>query len=1260
MIKSVLREIKSSLGRYVSMLAIIALGSGFLSGLLVTRDAMVRTLDESMKGADFYDWRLISTLGYESGDDASLAAEDGVRAAEGAVAADALCTVDGAELVMAFHSVTESVNTLTLRAGRMPERAGECVADSEFFSESDIGTVLRLSAGNSEDTLEKFAFDGYEIVGLASSPLYINYERGSTSLGTGVVSAFVYIPLEGFDLDYFTDIYLALDGDEMIYSDGYKALADGSEERVTELAKLRANHRYDRIVGEANDEIDEAQGKLDDARRELEDGQRDYDEGKAEADAELADALAELEDAERKLADGRRDYADGVRELEEKVAEAEQEIADAEAELADALTELTDGELDYLDARRELRDGENDYADGLAQYEDGLSQTIEAQKEIDKAKEELRDAARELSAGQNRLNAAKKELLAQEEAFYGQPELEGLAAMVGGMMSGGGIPGEGQPGDDAGNAAPAMLESEEGEEGESGDEGGNEGGNEGGDEGGDEGGEGDDSQQPAFTAKDLVEALQQESKLPQEYQTLTPILTENGVNVEEILGAKQQFDAGWQSYNAGASALAAGDRQYYSGLEKVRKAEKELDDAKKELDDAKTELADARAELDDGWEQLTDARAELDDGWAEYNDGVQELADAKVELADSVAEAEQELADARWDIAKAERDIKDGWQEYYDGKAEAEQELADAEKELEDGRVKLADAEAELADARAELDDLERPEVYVLGRGTNVGYVCFESDAEIVSGISGVFPVFFFLVAALVCITTMTRAMDEQRTQIGVLKALGFSSGSIMGRYMLYSGSAALIGCTLGFFLGSYFMPLVIWETYQIMYSLGEMTPYFNYKLGAVSTLSYLAVSSAATYMACRHELQGVPAELLRPKPPKTGRRVLLERVGFIWKRLSFLYKVSIRNIFRYRQRLFMMVLGIGGCTALLLTGYGIRDSIQDVVDFQYDEISLYEYTVSFSDAQTPEDAKRFAQEISGELADAELVYDLSMDVDVDGVTKLSHIVAPVEGRLEGLLDLHYEGEAVPWPGKGEAVVCVNLAETFDLQPGDTITVRDEDMNSMTLTVSGIFENYVYNYVYVSAETLTEGLGGAAEAKTVYANPAPGRDINAVGAKILDCEGVSAVSSAREMRDRVGAMMSSLDYIVWMVVVCSGALAFIVLYNLTNININERIREIATIKVLGFYRGESASYVFRENMMLTVMGAVVGLPAGALLHAYIVSQIRVDLMYFAPRVFPMSYVYAFGFTLLFAVIVDVFMYFKLERINMAEALKSIE
>jgi putative ABC transport system permease protein len=403
-----------------------------------------------------------------------------------------------------------------------------------------------------------------------------------------------------------------------------------------------------------------------------------------------------------------------------------------------------------------------------------------------------------------------------------------------------------------------------------------------------------------------------------------------------------------------------------------------------------------------------------------------------------------------------------------------------------------------------------------------------------------------------------------------------------------------------------------------------------------------------------------VPAELLRPKAPKAGRRILLERVTFIWKRVKFLHKVSLRNFMRYRQRMLMMVIGIGGCTALLLTGYGIRDSIQDIVSYQYGEISLYQYTVNFTDGQDETAMVDFAQYCGDDVAASQLVYEGSMDMEANGAVKSVYVVAPAQGELEGLMDFHYKGEKVAYPKAGEAIICKNLAESYGLGAGDTITVRDSDMNNLTLTVSGVFENYIYNYVYISADSFTQQWGALPEMKTVLASQAEGTDVHQVAARLLDYDGVGTVSAADDMRSRVDNMMKSLDYIVWLVIVCSGALAFIVLYNLTNININERLREIATIKVLGFYPMESASYVFRENMLLTALGALVGLPLGILLHAYVMGKIRIDLMYFQPRILPVSYLWALLFTFLFAVIVDFFMYFKLERINMAEALKSNE
>jgi putative ABC transport system permease protein len=1175
MVKAVIREIKSSFGRYLAILAIIALGTGFLCGLMLTRPAMLHTLGTYLDETSFYDFRLVSTIGYEQASVGKMARLDCAAAAEGVFEKDALFTLPGGEdKVFKAYSMTESTNRLELNAGRFPERPNECVADWLAFGENDIGKTLRLSEANDGDTLGDFAYSEYTIVGVAMSPEYINYERGSTSLGTGTVAGYLYMPYDGFDVDYFTSIYLRLNETAAPYSDEYAAIADAAEPAVKALAEQCTQDRYDSIVSEAQQKIDDARAELEDAKKEYDDGVEEYRTERADAEKELDDAYYELIDGERKIKDGWNDYHQGRADLADETEKAQKELEDAEKELSDAHIELLDGE--------------DEYADGLEQYKDGRRQLEDAEAELEDAREQLSDALEQLMDAKRQLSAAESELSAQQAQFDSSLEsvTDGVNAYLA-MMTG-------QPGD--------------------------------------------------YTPDEVLYALR--SGDAQLTAMVDAILAPAGSSAAELVYGDEQLRQGWAEYYDGYAEYEAGYEEYEAGYDEYADGAEKLESSRQELDDAKSELRDAREKLDDGW--------------AEYYDGLRQLEDGRQELADETAKAERELSDAYDELKDGESDLKTGWGDYYDGRAEADSKFADAERELADGEVKIHDAELQLDDAQAELDDLDEPETYVLDRGTNIGYVCFESDSNIVAGVARVFPVFFFLVAALVCITTMTRMVDEQRTQIGVYKALGFSNGAIMSKYLLYSGSASLLGCAIGFAVGSTVFPYFIWQGYSIMYGFTTLEYYFDPALAAVTTAAYLAVSSLAAYRACRSELRSVPAELIRPKTPKAGRRVLLERIGFIWRRIGFLHKVSIRNILRYKQRMLMMIVGIAGCTALLLTGYGLRDSIENVVDFQYGEISLYEYTVSFSKGQTEKSAAAALSGCEGSLGKTQLVYNGNMDVEYGGGTKTAYIVAPASGTLDGLVDLHSGDESLDYPASGEALICTNLAEALSLNPGDSFTIRDGDMNSLALTVSGVFDNYVYNYIYISPDSFLDQWGHLPEYRTVLAKAAPGTDTADVSAQLLDCKGVSSVTSATEMMARVGRMMQSLDYIVLLIIICSGALAFIVLYDLTNINITERIREIATIKVLGFYPGETASYVFRENIVLTALGALLGLALGTALHSYVMAQIRIDMMHFETRIVPTSYLLALAFTFLFAIIVDVVMYFKLERINMAEALKSIE
>ena len=509
--------------------------------------------------------------------------------------------------------------------------------------------------------------------------------------------------------------------------------------------------------------------------------------------------------------------------------------------------------------------------------------------------------------------------------------------------------------------------------------------------------------------------------------------------------------------------------------------------------------------------------------------------------------------------------------------------------------------------------------------------------------------------------TTMSRMVEEQRTQIGVLKALGYSEGTVMGKFMFYSGTAAVIGCILGYGAGTYLFPKIIWRTYSLMYIGLPMRYLFDKKLALIALAVSLICSVGVTWFSCRVELAETAAGLMRPKAPKAGKRVLLERIGFIWKHMKFLYKVSIRNIFRYKKRFFMMILGIGGCTALLVTGFGLKDSIADFADMQYNEIQIADASASLKNSgdTLPEG---LAEAFDEYTSDYSLLYtgnwDLLYGKKVKSVTVNAADSFEELGKYFILKDM--DGEPLLPPSEGEAVVSHSISERYGIKTGDTMRLRDENMRELSVRVTGVFENHVYNLVFIGRNTMEKQLGETVPLNYAFISFPEGTDVSKASAALTKNSNITAVLSFGSLKERLGKMMSSLDYIVLIVIICAAGLAFIVLYNLTNINITERVREIATIKVLGFFRRETSAYVLRENLALTAIGSAAGLGLGVLLHRFVMAQIKVDLVDFSARILPRSFAYSVLLTFLFNFIVDLFMEIKLERINMAESLKSIE
>ncbi len=733
--------------------------------------------------------------------------------------------------------------------------------------------------------------------------------------------------------------------------------------------------------------------------------------------------------------------------------------------------------------------------------------------------------------------------------------------------------------------------------------------------------------------------------------------------------AKAELDAAWAQYGAMLEQIEqlkqAGRLEEAAALQAQADALKpQLEQKQTELDAAAQQIAAAQQQLDEAQQtldaksaeasaQLAAARQTLDSGRAQLAAGQAKLDASQKELTQGRADYEKARQTADTEIADAQQKLDD-----------ANVKLEDAQKEIDEGNAEVAEKEPELKDAKKELADLEPPEWYVLTRETNPGYVGFGSDADRVGAVSSVFPVFFFLVAALVCLTTMTRMVEEQRTQIGVLKALGYSRGAVAAKFISYALIASISGSVVGLLVGFWVFPNAVFNAYEIMYTMPPIIAAFQPDLALISSGAAIACTVLAALWACMNELMAVPAELIRPKAPPAGKRVFLEKLTGLWKRLNFTQKVTVRNLFRYKKRFFMTVIGIGGCAALMLTGFGLRDSIAGIVSRQFSDIHRYDAAIAVETPSSSSEDTQLNTLLSGITQEHIYVLQQPVTAKKNGKSLEGYVLAAEDAaRLHDFINFkdRVSGAPVAFPSEG-VVVAEKLANTLGLKVGDTFTLTKGDTENAELTVGGITENYIYNYVYITADDYASAYG-APEFKELFIKAGEGLNEAAesqISTALLAEPGVESVSFTTKISRDFDDIMKSLDSVVWLLIGCANLLAFIVLYNLVNINITERMREIATIKVLGFYGGEVSAYVYRENIALTAIGAALGLIGGVFLHQFVVSTAEVDMVMFERSIAPLSYVYSVALTFGFAFVVNLLMNFRLRRISMVESLKSME
>ncbi len=1078
------REVRFTFSRFLSILVLSALAVAFLAGLRTTAPDMEYTADNYYDRTHLMDGYAISTLGLTGDDLAALAQADGVSAVEGSWTLDATAE----DAVVAVRSMPETLNLLEVTEGRLPQAAGECVTESMLLTKLDLAVGDTLELALDEDNAGSLKRTQYTIVGVVDSPLYVGTDRGSSTLGGGSVDAYVYLPRENFDLDYYTEAYFTFDGLAELdsYGDEYEDRLEAYLDGLDGLADQRAELRYDSVVGDAQAELDDARQQLDDA--------------KTEAETELADAQAELADAREKLDDGWADYYDGQDTLD-------REIRNGRQELADAKEQLERSEADLAEGRERYEDGLAQYQDGLKQHEDSLAQYKESKAALD--------------GQQAQVDAGYAEYEAALEPYVGTPYYDMAVA----------------------------------------------------------------------------QAAEQKAQLD---------------------AAQAQLDQGYA----------------------------QLEAAKVELDEAKETLDQTKVTLDDTAQQLTDGQQAIDEGWAEYEDGL-----AKLEREER--NGRQELADALAELEDGEAEYADGLQEYEDGKAEADAEIADAE--------------TELADAQAQVDDIEECQWYVLGRNTNSGVVGYAQDAERVGNLANVFPVIFFLVAALACLTTMTRMVEDQRTQIGSLKALGFSRWAISKKYIGYAFWASLLGGLIGLAVGCTLIPAVIANAFNIMYNIPALQFKVQPVVCVLAVLAAVVCTTGAGLWACLSTLMDTPANLMRPKSPKPGKRVFLERIKPLWRRLSFTWKVTMRNLFRYQRRFWMTVIGIGGCTALIVTGFGLHESIFDILDKQFDEISLYDATVGLEDPVTGDQMGQVTAYLDGNEAVERYLecYQGTADISVEGTAAKNSYLFVVDDldNFTQFIDLRHRTDDQPVELTDSGVVITEkLSEMLEVSVGDSITLEQDDRR-VQVPVTDIVENYVYHYVYLTEhcyETLFEERAEMNTILVAYADGTGQTESDAVSADLMAMDGVASYSYIATIRDSFTDSMNAINYAVVIIILAAAALAFVVLYNLTNINITERTRELATLKVLGFYDREITAYVYRENVFLTLFGIALGLVLGRFLHAWMVVTVEVDLVMFGRTAPAYAYVLAAALTVVFSVVVNIAAHFRLKKVDMVESLKTVE
>ena len=1264
--KDIWIEIGKSKARFLALLAIITLGVAFFAGIKAAGPDMLDTANQYYEDNNLYDLKVLSTYGLEEADIAILD-----ETAD--LSVHPMRTVDiemeGSDFlvkVFPLQSGADPVNAYALVDGRLPETSGEVALDAKqnLSSTYQIGDTITFRHESDEDLSDEekenrisLKEQEYTVVGFVDSPMYIEtIMRGSTNVGKGSLDAFVVVPESDILGSIYTEAYLTMA--PTVAETGYTDAYDEQVDRLADEVELALNGRpLERI----NEIRAEGQRKIRDAEDELQEGKD-----------KLAEAEQELQDARQQLDDGTALYEENRQLFLDEIAQAESTLTASQAEIDAGMAEYRAGLATYLEnkalydeakvaweAQKKALQGQNDSDASLDALLASLPDTPEG-REIAELAQMLLDGQAEVEATQSSLEmkalelqeraaalASKGELLLAEQmsleadaAAY-QKELAIFTADMTAFQTEKAIKqaefSTRQAAIDSERAALEELDPET-----------------------------DPSVAERLTALD-----EEQAALDAERAALAQAETELTVRQSELeqegtaLASRQEIltaaAAAFQAERASEEAALLEEQRLLesAGNELAARGEELLDQQQLLEEKIAAFMADAEAQIAAADAQFAEQGIALENGRLELASAFSQLEDGQIQINNGWSELESQRV-------SGEQALGEAWQEIQQGEAAYQEGLVTFTAERVDAEIEIADGERQVAEAKQALADLIEPVYYVTDRSGNPGYQEYRDNADRISAIAEIFPVFFFLIAALVSFTTMARMVDEQRQQMGTLKGLGYSDFDIAKKYLIYAAIACIVGTSLGLVAGYNIFPAVIFDAYGSMYSLPsvKITYYLSYALISIAIALLCTIGPAA--WAAHASLRENPAMMMRPKAPKNGKRVLLERVTFIWDRLSFNSKITVRNLMRYKARNMMTILGVAGCTALILTGYGIKNSISGLADTQFNDVMRYNAITAMRPEASAEEIASYDELVAAtpEITDHLKVVQESYKLDKKGVNLQNVTVfAPLESEnLPDFVSLRdrITQEPIALTDEG-AVISEKLANLADVGPGDSIEIRNDEMQTYQIPIQAVTENYVNHYIYLTPSLYEEIFIQAAEPTTdLLLFDEPESWERSFGSEVMGEQAVALVTFINSVDRSFAETLGSLDVVTLVLIVSAASLAFVVLYSLTNINVSERIRELSTIKVLGFYDVEVSMYIYRESLVLTLLGILFGFVLGKILSTVVLKMVEIDFMMFPPTIMPISYLYAGLLSLLFSSVVMLIMHRKLKQVDMIEALKSVE